>query len=66
MILDVIQLILSLLLMGLVILQQGESGLYSATSNINRTRRGVDRFVFRMTFVVIAAIVGVAIANFII
>jgi protein translocase SecG subunit len=66
MILDVIQLILSILLMGLVILQQGESGLYSATSNINRTRRGVDRFVFRMTFVVIAAIVGVAIANFII
>lgn len=66
MILDVIQLILSLLLMGLVILQQGESGLYSATSNINRTRRGVDRFVFRMTFIVIAAIVGVAIANFII
>lgn len=66
MILDIIQLILALLLMGLVIIQQGETGLYSATSNINRTRRGSDRFIFRLTFVVIIAIVGVAIANFLI
>jgi len=66
MMLDTIQLILSVLLMGLVIIQQGETGLYSSTSNINRSRRGVDKFIFRMTFAVIVAIVGVAIANFII
>jgi|694.fasta_scaffold00337_21 protein translocase SecG subunit len=64
--LDIAQLVLSFLLIGLVILQQGETGLYSATSNINRTRRGVDKFIFRLTFVVIVAMVGVAIANFII
>ena len=66
MILDIIQLILAVLLIGLVIIQQGETGLYSSTSNINRTRRGSDRFIFRFTFVVIIAIVGVAIANFLI
>lgn len=64
MILDIVQLTLAILLMGLVIIQHGESGLYSATSNINRSRRGLDKFIFRITFVVIIAMVGVAIANF--
>jgi preprotein translocase subunit SecG len=49
---DIINLLLIVISIGIiffVIIQQQESGFYSNTSNINRTRRGADKLVYNLT-----------------
>ena len=66
-ILNLVQLIVSFLLIGLVLLQVRSSGIGrtfgSDTSSIKRTRRGIERTIFQFTIVVAVAFVLVSIAN---
>lgn len=41
--------IVSIAIIAFVIIQQQESGFYSNTSNINRTRRGAEKLVYNLT-----------------
>ncbi len=43
--------IISIILVGLVVIQQQESGFYSDTANINRTKRGTEKLVFNLTII---------------
>ncbi len=65
-ILSSIQVLAGLAIIGLVLLQQQDTGFYSSTSNINRSRRGVEKFTYNLTFVVVIIFVVASIANFLI
>lgn len=62
-ILNIIQLIMSFGIVGFVIIQQQESGLYSNTSNINRTRRGMEKLVYNLTIVFGIIFIGATLAS---
>ncbi|OGC46974.1 preprotein translocase subunit SecG [candidate division WWE3 bacterium RIFCSPHIGHO2_01_FULL_35_17] len=63
-ILNAIQMITSIGIIGLVLIQQHESGIYSKTSNINRTRRGTEKVVYNLTIIFGTIFVIASIANF--
>ncbi|PJA41347.1 preprotein translocase subunit SecG [candidate division WWE3 bacterium CG_4_9_14_3_um_filter_34_6] len=61
---DIIQIISAFAIIVFVLIQQQESGIYSRTSNINRTRRGTEKLVFNLTIVFGLIFVIASIANF--
>ncbi len=61
--LKITQLVMSIIIIGLVMLQHQESGFYSNTTNINRTRRGTEKLIYRMTIVFGILFVAVTVAN---
>jgi protein translocase SecG subunit len=50
-ILKLLQVLVSLFIIALVMLQQQNSGFYSSTSNINRSRRGPEKLVYNLTII---------------
>ncbi|MEK7158282.1 MAG: preprotein translocase subunit SecG [Patescibacteria group bacterium] len=66
-ILQVIEIVLSVFLIILVLLQQREGGLGSAfggdSSGAYRTRRGAEKIIFQATVVVGVAFVGLALVS---
>lgn len=66
-ILNIVQLIVSMLLIGLVLLQVRGSGLGrtfgSDSGSIKRTRRGLERTIFQFTIVTAVAFVVVSVLN---
>lgn len=65
-ILNGIQIVTGLAIIGLVLLQQQDTGFYSSTSNINRSRRGVEKFTYNLTFAIGFIFIASSIANFLI
>ncbi len=68
-IVTIIQLILSLILIVLVLLQQkgvGLSGVFGGSSNIYSTKRGVDKFLFTATIVIAIIFFAFSLARLII
>ncbi|PIR42402.1 preprotein translocase subunit SecG [candidate division WWE3 bacterium CG_4_9_14_0_2_um_filter_35_11] len=63
-ILNTIQILASIVIIVLVLIQQHESGIYSKTSNINRSRRGTEKVVYNLTIVFGTIFVIASIANF--
>ncbi len=64
--LQIVQIIVSVLLMGAILLQQKGTGLgaaFGGSSNVYSTKRGVDKLLFRTTIVLAILFVAVAIAN---
>lgn len=64
--LNIIQIIVSIMLIATVLLQQKGVGLGSAfggSSNIYSTKRGVDKVLFRATIVLSVLFFGVALVN---
>jgi len=62
--LRITQLIVSIIIVTLVMLQQQDSGFYSQNSNINRTKRGTEKLVHNLTIVFGLIFTIVSIANF--
>jgi len=65
-ILSIIQIILSVILVVVVLMQQKGVGLgaaFGGSSNIYTTKRGLDKVLFIMTIVVVVLFFAVAIAN---
>ena len=62
-ILMIIQIIVSIALIGLVLIQQQDSGFYSSTTNINRSRRGTEKVVYNLTIFVGLLFVVLSIIN---
>lgn len=65
-ILNIIQLITSFGIVAFVIVQQQESGLYSNTSNINRTRRGMEKLIYNLTIIFGIVFIGSSLASILI
>lgn len=63
-VLNLIQILASVAIIALVLIQQHESGIYSKTSNINRSRRGTEKVVYNLTIVFGTIFVITSIANF--
>lgn len=61
-----LQAFLGLAIIGLVLIQRQDTGFYSSGSNINRSRRGIEKFTYNTTIVVVILFITVSIANFII
>lgn len=62
-ILYIAQLIISIVIVTLVMMQSQESGFYSNTTNINRTKRGPEKVIYRLTMLFGILFVAVTIAN---
>lgn len=62
-ILMIIQILVSIALIGLVLIQQQDSGFYSSTTNINRSRRGTEKVVYNLTIFVGLLFVVLSIIN---
>ncbi len=61
-----LQIISAIGIIGLVLLQQQDTGFYSSNSNINRTRRGIEKVTYNMTIAMIIVFVASSILNFVI
>lgn len=60
------QIILSVILIGLILIQgkgTGLSGVFGGEGNVFRTKRGAERIIFFITIVVTVLFFGVAILN---
>lgn len=65
-ILNIIQIIISILLMITILMQQKGSGLGSAfggDSAVYRTKRGAEKFIFRLTIVLAILFLATALAS---
>ena len=62
--LDLAQIVISVILILLVILQMQDNGMYSSFSNINRTKRGSEKLIFRFTIFLIATMLVISAINF--
>lgn len=68
-IINVIQIAISVLLIGAILLQQRGSGLsatFGGDTNVYHTRRGVERMLFAATIVLAILFVGLGLAQLII
>lgn len=65
MVMNVIQAVLGVMIIALVLIQQQDAGFYSSSSNINRTRRGIEKFTYNSTVVIAILFVSISIANFV-
>ncbi len=66
-ILTIIQVVISILLVAVILLQPKGGGLGSTFgSSYARTRRGSEKFLFQLTIVLSVLFVSISIANFII
>ncbi|MDZ7798724.1 MAG: preprotein translocase subunit SecG [Patescibacteria group bacterium] len=66
--LKIIQMVLSVILITLVLLQNrgsGLGGIFGGEGNVYRTKRGFDKFLFIGTIITAALFLGVALFNFI-
>lgn len=61
-----IQVISGISIVGLVLLQQQDTGFYSSNSNINRTRRGIEKVAYNATIGFIVTFIISSILNFVI
>ena len=64
----VIQIIISVLVVTLILLQErsaGLSGIFGAETAFYQTRRGMERLIFIATIVLVIAFVGLAIYQFV-
>lgn len=60
------QIILSVLVIGLILLQAkgtGLSGVFGGEGNVFRTKRGAERIIFIVTIITVALFFGVAVLN---
>lgn len=60
------QIVLSVLVIGLILIQSkgtGLSGVFGGEGNVFRTKRGAERIIFIVTIVSVALFFGVAILN---
>ena len=62
-VLNILTLIISVVIIALVLIQQQESGFYSDTANVNRSRRGTEKLVFNLTIVFGTLFVVISLAN---
>lgn len=65
-IINIIQIIISLLLIGAILLQQRGGGLgavFGGESNIYQTRRGMEKFIFVSTIILAGLFLGLAALN---
>ena len=65
-ILYIVQIVISILLVATILLQQKGSGLGSAfggDSQVYRTKRGAEKFIFRMTIVLAVLFLLTSLAN---
>jgi len=63
-IVTIVTFLLGLSLIGVILMQQSESGLYGQGTNINKTRRGAEKTLFNLTIVISILFILVAILNF--
>lgn len=64
--LQILQIVISVLLMTAILLQQKGTGLgaaFGGSSNVYSTKRGVDKLLFRSTIILGVLFVATAIAN---
>ncbi len=67
--LNIIQILISIALIAVILLQQKGTGLgaaFGGSSNVYSTKRGVDKILFRATIVIAVLYFVTAVANFII
>ena len=67
--LNIIQIIVSIALIAVILLQQKGTGIgaaFGGSSNVYSTKRGVDKLLFRATIVIAVLYFATAVANFII
>jgi preprotein translocase subunit SecG len=48
-VINILLVVISIAIIFFVVIQQQESGFYSNTSNINRTRRGSEKLIYNLT-----------------
>ncbi len=68
-VLNIIQIVVSALLVATILLQQKGVGLgaaFGGSSNVYSTKRGVDKVLFRTTIILAVLFFGTAIANLLI
>jgi len=65
-IINIVQIVVSLLLIGAILLQQrggGLSAIFGGESNIYQTRRGMEKFIFVSTIILAGLFLGLAALN---
>lgn len=65
-ILNVLQVLSGLLIIALVLLQRQDTGFYSSSTNINRTRRGLEKVTYNLTIFTGVMFTLISIANFLV
>lgn len=63
---DIIQIILSIILVIVILLQQkgaGIGGVFGGSSNVYSTKRGIDKILFRVTIVIACVFFGFSLAR---
>lgn len=67
--LNILQIVISILLVVAILLQQKGVGLgaaFGGSSNVYSTKRGVDKLLFRTTIVLAVIFVGIALASIVV
>lgn len=62
-ILNIAQIVVSILLIVLILLQKSEGGIYGSEGRLYRTLRGIEKKIFVLTVILTAVFVILAVAN---